>query len=316
MMKRCFVVLLIVAALLLPQTAFAWNYTGHEVIARIAWEKMQPQTRIRVMAVVSEAPRDADLASMLPTDSRISWILERDLFMLAGTWPDIIRSDEFPERKLKYHHSNWHYTNLFWRQRDRVAVDVPELQPDPVNIVERLNFLQAEALNRSTAKSQLGIDVAWLVHLIGDIHQPLHTSARVTDTEPTGDQGGNLFFLTPVDTPPKEAKRLHGYWDDILNKSIQRVNNETDLAYANRIASMIMRRQPAARFKDQLNLGKYQEWCREGLAAAKTSVYPPWLKRFEPPSERYRRQVYSVAEPAIALAGYRLAATLDGLFGQ
>ena len=316
MMKRCFVVCLIAIALLLPQTAFAWNSTGHEVVARIAWEKMQPQTRRRVSALLLQAPPDADLANMLPTDSRLLATRQRELFMLAATWPDIVRSDEFPERKLKYNHSIWHYTNFFWREQDGVAMDVPGMQPERVNIVERLNFLQAEVLNRSTAESQLAVDAAWFVHLIGDIHQPLHTSARVTETEPTGDQGANLFLLMPKDTPPKEMKRLHGYWDDILNTSIPRKANEKDLAYANRIASIIMKRHPKSKMKDRLKDGQYAEWAMEGLASAKASVYPSWLIRFQKPTERYRRQAYSIAEPAIALAGYRLAATLDRLFGQ
>lgn len=315
-MKRCFTVCLIAMTLLLPQTAFAWNSTGHEVVARIAWEKMQPLTRLRVMALMLQAPPDADLASMLPTDGRLLAIRQRELFMLAATWPDIVRSDEFPDRKLKYHHSIWHYTNLFWRQQDGLAVDVPELQPERINIVERLDFLQAEVLNRSTARGQVGVDAAWILHLIGDIHQPLHTSARVTDTEPKGDQGGNLFLLTPPDTPPKDTKRLHGYWDDILNKSIPRNANETDLAYANRVASIIMQRHPASKMKDRLKDGQYAEWAKEGLASAKVSVYPSRLKRFQKPSERYRKQAYSIAEPAIALAGYRLAAMLDRLFGH
>lgn len=316
MRKRVFAVCLITITLLMPEAALAWNSTGHEVVARIAWEKMEPQTRQRVIALMMQAPQDADLASLLPTDDRPLPIRQRDMFMLAATWADIVRSDEFPQRKEKYHHSIWHFTNFFWRQEGGVPVDVPELQPESVNIVERLNFLQAEVVNEDVVTSQRGIDVAWILHLIGDIHQPLHTSARVTETEPKGDQGGNLFLLTPPNTPPREAKRLHGFWDDILNKSIPRQMNETDIAYANRIASIIMHRHEEEKMKQRLKEGAYDEWAQEGLASAKASVYPSWLKRFRMPSERYRRQAYNIAEPAIALAGYRLAATLDKLFAR
>lgn len=315
-MKRCFATCLIATALLLPQTAFAWNATGHKVVARIAWEKMQPQTRRRVMALMSLAPPDANLTSMLPADGRSFAIRQRELFMLAATWPDVIRSDDFPERKVKYHRSIWHFTNFFWRQQDGLAVDVAELQPEEINIVDRLSFLEAEVVNERVAASQRAIDVAWILHLIGDIHQPLHTSARVTDTEPTGDQGGNLFLLTPKDTPPRDAKRLHGYWDDILNKSITRRGNENDLEYASRIATMIMQRHPQSKMRARLKEGQYVDWAVEGLTSAKTSVYPPWLNRFEKPSERYRKLAFSISEPAVAIAGYRLAATLDRLFGE
>lgn len=314
MRRHLYAACLMAVALLLPNTAFAWNYTGHQVVARIAWEKMEPQTRARVIALLMQAPPDADLASLLPNDGRPLIIRQRDLFMLASIWPDVVRSEEFPERRQKYHHSNWHYTNFFWRQQNGMAVDVPELQPEPTNVVERLNFLQGDVVSSSVAPSQRGVDVAWIAHLIGDIHQPLHTSARVTQLEPKGDQGGNLFLLTPQNTPPRDAKRLHGFWDDILNSSIPRRMNETDLAYANRIASTIMQRQPEAKFKDRMKQGDYAAWAQEGLSSAKAKIYPSSLKRFKKPSDGYRQQSYNVAEPAVALAGYRLAATLDRLF--
>ncbi|MBC7910195.1 MAG: S1/P1 nuclease [Pyrinomonadaceae bacterium] len=316
MKKRLICVLLVMGSLLVPQSALAWNYTGHEVVARIAWEKMEPQTRQRIMALMMQAPADADLASLLPADNRPLIFRQRDLFMLAATWADIVRSDEFPQRKEKYHHSIWHFTNFFWRQQNGMAVDAPELQPEKINIVERLGFLQASVVDKKRAAGMRGIDVAWILHLVGDIHQPLHTSARVTDTEPKGDQGGNLFLLSPKETPPREAKRLHGYWDDILNKSFPRNGGETDLAYANRLASVIMQRHPESKMNARLKQGEYAAWAQEGLASAKTSVYPSWLKRFQTPSEKYRKQAHTVAEPAIALAGYRLADMLDRLFSN
>ena len=316
MIKRGLVVCLIATAMLLPQTALAWNATGHEVVARIAWEKMEPQTRQRVIALMMKAPSDADLVSLLLEDARPLIFRQRDFFMIAATWPDIIRSDEFPDRKRKYSHSNWHYTNLFWKEQNGVPVDVPELQPEAVNIVERLNFLRNEIADGNVAASQRAIDIAWILHLVGDIHQPLHASARVTETEPTGDQGATLFLLTPNDTPPKESKKLHWYWDDILNKSFRRKLDETDVAFVNRIASTIMQRHAPATMTARLKKGEFGEWAKESLASAKASAYPPWLKRFRTPTERYRKQAYRVAEPAIALAGYRLAALLDSLFGQ
>jgi hypothetical protein len=45
--------------------------------------------------------------------------------------------------------------------------------------------------------SQRSIALAWMLHLVGDIHNALHTSARVTFMDPKGDEGGNLFKLTP-----------------------------------------------------------------------------------------------------------------------
>jgi nuclease S1 len=309
-------VCLLAVTVLMPEAALGWNSTGHEVVARIAWEKMEPQTRLKVVELILQAPADADLANLLPQDARPLVIRQRDLFMLASTWPDIVRDEDFPERQAKYHHTFWHFINFFWRQQNGVAIDVPEMQPESVNIVERLIFLQSELSNDSISADQRGIDAAWILHLIGDIHQPLHDTARVTNLEPKGDQGGNLFLLTPKNTPSKKTKRLHGFWDDILNKSIPPKVNEADLAYANRIAALIMQRHPESTVNANLKPGEYMDWAREGLTITKASVYPPWLRRFQTPSETYRRRAYNIAESQIALAGYRLADTLDRLFSK
>ncbi len=315
-MKRCFVVLIVVAGLLLPQSAFAWNYTGHEVVARIAWERMKPQTRKKVIALMLHAPADADLASLLPADNRPMAVRQRDFFVVASTWADIIKDREKPARLEKYSRSIWHYINYFWKVENGRVIDVDELKPEKINIVERLAFLKGDVLIKNKPPGDIGIDIAWVVHLIGDIHQPLHTSARVTELEPKGDQGGNLFLLTPAETPPKETKRLHAFWDEILNENIERGANEADVAYANRIAKLILRRYPAAKMKRRLKLGRYAEWANEGFTIAKTKVYPSSLLRFQTPSDQYRRRAYRIVEPAIALAGYRLAATLNSLFSK
>ena len=53
-----------------------------------------------------------------------------------------------------------------------------------------------------------------LIHYVGDIHQPLHTSSRYTSQYPDGDQGGNLFRLS---TQSQEITNLHALWDSVLN---------------------------------------------------------------------------------------------------
>lgn len=54
-----------------------------------------------------------------------------------------------------------------------------------------------------------------LIHYLGDVHQPLHTADRYTLDFPNGDQGGNLFFLKPIEHGINE---LHALWDSVVNK--------------------------------------------------------------------------------------------------
>ena len=69
--------------------------------------------------------------------------------------------------------------------------------------------------NVNAADTTKAVALAWLLHLVGDIHQPLHCSSRVTPDEalPRGDAGGNTFRLD-------DNRNLHGYWDRILGEAI------------------------------------------------------------------------------------------------
>jgi hypothetical protein len=295
------------AAALFSPAAYAWNDTGHKVVARIAWDHLKPTTREAAIALLKAGPDESDLPDLFPNDSRPLPFRQREFFLLASTWPDIVRDSQFPERRKKFHRRDWHFINFFFEQQGRKAVDRPDLKPAAENVVERLQSFQSSTADASRPESQRAIELAWILHLVGDIHQPLHCSARVTPSEPQGDQGGNLFLLNG-------GRTLHGFWDDILSTTLPKQNGETEDAYINRIAAIIIQRHPRATMEDRLLPGQFEEWARAGFATAKEVVYPRSLKRGQAPSQQYRKKAFETAEPAIALAGYRLAAMLDGLF--
>lgn len=149
-----------------------------------------------------------------------------------------------------------------------------------------------------------------MLHLIGDIHQPLHTSGRVTDAEREGDHGGNDFKLGRGRNPPT----LHSYWDGIVDRSVRRRRGEAEDEYVERLAADIVRRHPASALEGRLRFGEYEGWAREGLRTAMEEAYPADLRRGVQPSRDYRARVFRVAEPALALGGYRLAETMNRLF--
>ena len=308
-MKKISMILL--AAVILfcaAHPALAWDALGHEVIARIAWEHMQPATRAKAVALLKTAPPDADLASLLPRDGRPLADRERELFLRAATWPDIVRDTAFPERHEKYHHSNWHYTNFFWEEdANGQPRDVDRLRPQDVNIVERLHALERSVADPNRKAALRAVDLAWILHLGGDVHQPLHSSARVTATEPEGDRGGNLFKLADKDD-------LHWYWDSLLSKVFRRRLFESEDGRVERVARVVEQRHPRPAFADRLQPGRYEEWTREGFATSKAVVYKG-VQRGQTPSRQYREAAFAVAEPAVALAGYRLAELLERVLG-
>jgi hypothetical protein len=306
-----------------PASLRAWNATGHQAVARIAWDTMTPTVRERVVTLLRAAPPDACLVDLLPMDSRPLAARQREFLLRASTWPDIVRPAENDTRPCtRYHRREWHHINFFWQGvsggtgGDRPA-DRRDMRPLPANVVAQLPRLRASvactAPRCGTTAPERAIALAWILHLVGDIHQPLHTSARVTaqPDERQGDQGGNLFIL---DSGPP-VLRLHGYWDGIVDRSVPRHPNEANAAYIGRLAAAIMQKHPRSAMLAALAPGNYEGWAREGFETTKATVYPAALKRGEVPGDEYRIRAFTIAERAIALAGYRLGDLLNAMFG-
>ncbi len=222
--------------------ALAWDDTGHKLTAYIAWEQMTPQARDAVIKVLLNAPEDSDLSVFYLQDSRSAAAKQRELFMIASTWADIVRDKKFKDRNAKYHHGTWHYLDTFFRNTNGRVELVPELESDKENAVERLFAFDKVLRNASASNADKAIALAWVLHVGGDIHQPLHASARVTDVEPKGDQGGNLFELSPKDTPREDKVNLHWFWDSIVGRNIPRVSDACDSDYLPVIAQQMTRK--------------------------------------------------------------------------
>jgi hypothetical protein len=311
--------------LIAPQQSQAWDGTAHAVTARIAWDNLPAATRQKVVAALAAAPQDACLRDLFPNRPRPLAVRQREFFMLASMWADIVRPADDKDTRpcTRFHHREWHFVDYFWmgvsggtadadRPRDR-----PDMPPAAVNAVERLGALRlvvaCTAAPCNITASERATNLAWVLHLVGDLHQPLHTTSRIT-TEPaerTGDQGGNLFKLDRSATPLS----LHKYWDEILDRGIARRQNEGRIAYANRVAALIAARHPRPEMAGRLRPGQFDAWAREGLETTKKAVYPETLVRNHMPDDAYRERALAISEEAIALAGYRLADLLISVFG-
>ncbi len=309
------------------QNIFAWDDTGHKLAAYIAWERMTPPAREMAIKILLSAPEDSQLVALYPTpfDIEISTYpigarskesKQRDFFMLAAYWSDIIRERKFPNR-YKYHHGTWHYLDTFWREVNGKIELVTEAEHDKENALERLFFFDQVLKDSSATDADKAIALAWILHLGGDIHQPLHASGRITADDPKGgDQGGNTFSLSPKDTPRNKQENLHWYWDSIVARSVARKNNASDAEYLLPIAAKIMKKYPFEKMQNRLAIGKFDQWQQESFQLASTKLYPSTLIRFQTPSESYKKMAFGIAEEQIALAGYRMGEMLNQIFGQ
>ena len=149
------------------------------------------------------------------------------------------------------------------------------------------------------------VALAWFEHLVGDVHQPLHVTARLTAFEQQGDHGGNDFCLGKNHAVGAHAcsSNLHAFWDDLLTTRRKAESVDT-------IAASLRQKHGQPFF---LSLGQYDGWARESYQLATTKAYPVTLFRRAKPTDAYTNMALTEAEARLALAGYRLGAALNSL---
>ena len=106
------------------------------------------------------------------------------LFMQAARWPDDIRSND-----KQHHRALWHYINWPFKPAGQPA-SVQTREPETVNILTAMAE-NGRIVKNETDPERKAIALAWLFHLVGDIHRPLHTAQLFTVDYPKGDRGGN-----------------------------------------------------------------------------------------------------------------------------
>lgn len=285
-----------------------WFDSGHRVVAAVAWAHMTPKVRSSVVSLLRQAPPDAGLANLEPEGASDP---QSALFIEASTWPDVVRDRERPDRRERYHRGQWHYVNHFWTQSPDGPLPLTHLESVEPNATERLTRFAETVTDSSINASERAVHLAWIIHLVGDLHQPLHASSRVTRTHPDGDRGGSAFSLGN----DARAGNLHTYWDGILDLSYDPRNGESDLAYASRLAGRILHHDGPL---DSLAIGSnptdFAAWAQESTEIAQLAVYLPIVERGEMPPDVYRRHTLRLSELRLRQAGLRLAALLNHLF--
>ena len=300
-------------------SASAWHTTEHEVVAEIAWRQMTPKAREKAVKLLFAAPEDAGVLDMCPLPFDISSEERgRQFFDKIANWADLLNDPRFPLRKAKYNAWNHHIDYFFTGTSGVDARDLNDREPTSkdINSIKALFAVKKVLQNRDATDGEKGVALAWFIHIAGDMHQPLHNAARVTDTEPDGDQGGNTFLLNPPIKPNERPMNLHRYWDGTFRRALPRRNGETDVNYTLRCADVLMEKFPAKNFASIAKDGKFDEWSREGVEIAKTKLYPASLVRNQSPPKSYEKMTARIAEERIALAGYRVALRLNQIFGD
>lgn len=286
---------------LFSSSSQAWFGFGHMAVAYVAYQKLTAEKKIRVARLLRKNPYyktkwKALIPKGTPADQR-----DMMLFMIAATWPDEIKSDSTYQndgpsgpsasqnKGYSDHnrHKYWHFIDTPFTQDGTTLPPVPT----PNAATEIAIFRDTLASKKSdTLKSY---DLVWLLHLVGDVHQPLHSSTRVSaGADAQGDNGGNNVTLADP------SKELHAFWDGLPGDS----SNPADVVvYGKTLAPA----DPAMAQKADVSV-----WADESFDLAKTVVYTMPIGAGDGPftlTAEYKDKAQKIAAERVALAGERLA---------
>lgn len=297
--------LLLVVVLLVPAQALGWNEKGHLAIARLAWLKLSPPEREQCSEILKSHPHYAEY---LAADKPERLTADEWAFMRAAYWPDWVRSNHSDE----FNRPTWHYVTAAYvpPYSQLKATDLPGSEP---NVVTQIPAALTKIASGTPAER--AVYLCWLLHLVGDIHQPLHCCSQLSELFPQGDQGGNLALVRVAGGMPV---RLHFAWDAMLGEEL-----ELDAILAAVEELQQFERQHAAEFADDLSSHTASaQWAREGFELAKKHVYlngdlrpthadrPPEPASVPNLSDEYLRQAVPVARAGAVKAACRLASNL------
>ncbi len=267
-------------ALALP--TFAWFETGHMVVAEIALRHLEPNTRKQALELLQEAYLDA----------------RTNDFRTASVWADDHKSSA---------DAHWHYINWFFK----VDGSDGSGKPREENVVWAIEKFRALLSDTASTKGQRAQAMVWLLHFVGDIHQPMHSVARESAAHPTGDRGGNEFSITSPDSITPPVRNLHFLWDSgggYFPKVVRPLNDVGQRTIA-RLADECEKSFSWDKAQTELHTSDSNRWAKESFALAKSEAYD--LKEGEVPSEAYLKNCRAISMRRVTLAGYRLAAVLN-----
>ena len=185
--------------------------------------------------------------------------------------------------------------------------------PEPVNILTALAENESVVKNENDPERR-AIALAWLFHLVGDIHQPLHTAQLFTVDYPKGDRGGNEICVRV--TQAGQPMDLHRFWDGVITSSsnLTRLRNE---------ATALRNRQEFQRSQlTELANTDFESWAKESFEIATKIAYRNGGRIGIPKAGSkdctmvaaapvlpagYVVSASRIADRRIILAGYRLA---------
>jgi len=281
----------------LSAPAWSWDGTGHMLIAQIAFDTMPHKVALRIQQKLKP------LKYGFPPYN----------FVTAACWMDDIKRDpQNPYRDL----SALHYVDIPY-SKDASRFKIPSGENAITELQQTIKDLHKSTFDANEQARQWAI----VMHLVGDIHQPLHCVDH-------DDRGGNDVPIIGIPDLPENPKthNLHFFWDtafsyDVYNGSVRKLyrnvsteNRPADLknGFIAWQAWRLLQKYPPQKMKSYADL-KVTDWARESYDDACNFAYAPVIKSDKMPvflDANYVHGAHEIAAQRIVLAGVRLGKML------
>ena len=276
---------------------FAWGDQGHKIIGVIAYSRLTPLVKKRVDALLA-----ADKDDLTAAD-----------FVSRTTWADKYRESDRQTTKIRYEATRkWHFADIDIKTGDIDGAcehhpKLPRGTPasaGPANncVIDKIEQFIVELRNPFIAKPEKILALKFLMHFIGDLHQPLHAADN-------NDRGGNdVAVLFAEDIP---STNLHFYWDNYI---VERLGSDPWSIGA------ALSRKISTGTADAWSKGTPISWAKDSFRRAKTVVYNfAGLQEFADDrgakgvrlDDAYENSALIAARQQLSKAGVRLAAVLN-----
>ncbi len=272
-------------------TALAWGSEGHRVVALIAQNYLDPQAKTAVDRILAS---DTDPLTGHDIADEATW---------ADAWRDAGR-----DLDAGHHHrtSQWHFINLelshpdfsyaCWKQRPLPAGTLASQGPWHDCVVDKINQFEAELASPRTNPHERLLALKFLLHLIGDLHQPLHAADD-------HDHGGNDEKVSGLG---HYRQRLHHAWDSTFVR---------DIGPDPQTVAAILIRDITPQDQHRWAQGTPTDWAWESWRIAKKDVYGRLPSSNHHHTEHldasYIRNANKVVAQQLSKAGVRLAWLLN-----
>lgn len=252
------------------EQAWAWGQEGHSIVAEIAQRRLDANAREKIQALLKDEAPEADAPQIALAS--------------IASWADDYRSKHDESR-------NWHFVDIpYERNTYDPAVDCkrdPKFGDCIINAIARFKAALSDCSKSPKERAEA---LKFLVHFVGDIHQPLHAAER------NNDQGGNEVQVTFFGQPMK----LHAVWDTGIIM-------HTVYAWGTYVERLETKWFPG-RDLTGLDGGTPVDWALESHEFARELAYN--IPDGSVLGDNYYRDSLPVVDRQLALGGVRLARLL------